>query len=188
MRALRILSATAVVLVIAGGFAAADGGAAGKLPAPARVACGNSGVAGIGFTVYACASGAGRTKYSHPAELLVVRAGGDYMGYPDTFSQADLMVKAPAGEVIASHNDSIVRVTASALQILVDERRLDRLFPGSRHLVAINDLAVNSSGDIFLRANFYAGNRQGCENARAEITAARRLKLLWRSATGLICG
>jgi hypothetical protein len=187
MRAFRILTATGLLLLGAGGAAAA-GAIAGKLPAPARVACGDSGVAGTGFTVYACASGAGGTKYSHPPELLVVRTDGSYTGYPDTFSQADLTVKSHAGDVIASHNDSIVRVTASALTTLVGERRLDRLFPGSPRLAAINALTVDSSGDIFLRANYYAPNRHGCGNVHSELTAAGRLKLLWRSTTGLTCG
>jgi hypothetical protein len=187
MRSSRIF-AVGVLLAIAGGTAAAVGSTAVKLPAPARVDCGDSGVVGAGFTVYACVSGAGGTKYAHSAELLVVRANGSYRGYRDAFSQADLVRKSATGEVVAAHNDAIVRVTASALTTLVDERRLDRLFPGSPGLAGIDALTVDSSGDIFLRANYYEGHLDGCGNVRAELTVAGRLKLLWPSAAGLTCG
>jgi hypothetical protein len=180
--------AVGVLLAIAGCTAPADGSTAGKLPAPAKVDCGNSGVMGAGFTVYSCESGAGGTKYAHPAELLVVRPNGSYTGYPDAFSQSNLVSKSDTGEVVAAHNDAIVRVTASALTTLVDERRLDRLFPGSPDLAGIDALTVDSSGDIFLRANYYAAQRHGCGNVRVELTAAGRLKLLWRSPAGLTCG
>ena len=160
---------------------------AGKLPPPARVDCGDSGVAGIGFTVYVCSSGAGGTRYAHWPELLVVRSNGSYRGYRDAFSQDDLVRKLAGGEVIASHNNSIVRVTASALRTLVSERQLSRV-PDSQHMGSIDALSVDSTGDIFLRANYYARDRHGCENARWELTAAGRLRLLWRSKAGLTCG
>jgi hypothetical protein len=79
-------------------------------------------------------------------------------------------------------------VTASALTTLVDRRRLDRLFPGSPSLAAIDALTVDSSRDVFLHANYYAAHRDGCGNVRAELTAAGRLKVLRRSAAGLTCG
>jgi hypothetical protein len=187
MRALRIAAAVTVLMLGSGGAAAARN-KAGGLPAPARVDCGNSGVVGTGFTVYACDSGAGATKYSHPAQLLVVRTNGSYKGYPDAFSQADLIVNSNTGAVIATHNNSIVRVSASGLTTLANQRQLNRLLPGSARLLAIEDLTADSSDDIVFRANFYAGHRHGCENVRGELKATKRVKLLWRSATGLTCG
>lgn len=188
MRGFRVLALTAVLALVGGGAALADGGStAGKLPPPARVGCGDSGVVGAGFTVFVCGSGAGGTEYAHWAELLVVRSNGSYKGYRDAFSQADQVKTMANGEVIASHNDAVVRVTASTLTTLVSERRLG-LVPGSLRLGFVNALTVDSSGDIFLRANYYARNRHGCENARWELPAAGRLKLLWRSTTGLTCG
>jgi hypothetical protein len=187
MKRLRIVAATVLLGLAGGGTALADGSTSGKLPPPARVDCGDSGVVGAGFTVYACDSGAGGTKYAHWPELLVVRSNGSYKGYRDAFSQADIMRKLASGEVIASHNDAVVRVTASALTTLVGERRLG-LVPGGPRLGSIDALTVDSSGDVFLRANYYARNRHGCENARWELTAAGRLRLLWRSKTGLTCG
>jgi hypothetical protein len=184
MRSAQVLALT-VLVAIAGGTAPAE---AGRLPPPARVDCGDSGVAGAGFTVYGCASGAGGTRYAHPAELLVVRTNGSYTGYRDTISQPNLVSKSSTGEVAAAHNDAIVRVTAYALTTLVSERRLERLIPGSPQLSAMNALTVDSSGDIFVRANYYATHRHGCGNVRAELTAAGRLRLLWRSRTGLVCG
>lgn len=185
MRGLCIL-AVIVLLALAGGTALADASRPEELPPPARVDCGDSGVGGAGFTVYACASGAGGTKYAHWPELLVVRANGSYKGYRDAFSQADLMRKLPSGEVITSHNNAVFEVTAYALKTLVGERQLD-LF-GRPRLGYIDALTVDSAGDIFLRASYYARNRHGCESALWELTAAGHLKLRWRSKTGLTCG
>jgi hypothetical protein len=176
----------AVLLAIAVSALLADGSAAGKLPPPARSGCGSSAV-GTGFTVYVCSSGAGGTKYAHWPELLVVRANGSYRGYRNAFSQADIVRRTPSGEVIASHNNAVVLVTASALRTLVSERQLD-LVPGRPRLGYINALSVDSSGDVFVRANYYARDRHGCENVRWELTGAGHLGLLWRSKTGLICG
>jgi hypothetical protein len=187
MRRFGILAWMAVLTLAGVNTADAGGGTSGKLPPPARVDCGNSGVVGAGFTVYVCSSGAGGTKYAHWPEMLVVLSDGSYKGYRDAFSQADLVRTMADGEVIASHNDEVVRVTAAALMTLVSERRL-RHVAGSRRIGSIDALAVDSSGDIFLRANYYARNRHGCENARWELTAAGRLKLLWRSKRGLTCG
>lgn len=186
MRGFRILAVT-VPLALAGGTTFAAASAAGGLPPPARIDCGDSGVAGAGFTVYGCASGAGGTKYAHGAELLVVRTNGSYEGYRNAFSQADKIRKLADGEVIASHNDAVVQVSADALKTLVSERQLERV-PGSPRIGYITALTADSAGDIFLRANYWARNRHGCENVRWELTAAGRLTRLWRSKTGLTCG
>jgi hypothetical protein len=177
-----------VILALAFPLAAgyAEESSTSKLPPPARVACGEAGVSGSGFSVYICSSGAGGTKYAHGPELLVVRKDGRYKGYRDAFSQADIVRKLASGEIIASHNNEIVEVTASALRTLVDERRLSRVRDSTR-MGYITALSVDSSGDIFVRANYWADNRHGCENARWELSAGNRLKLLWRSKTGLTC-
>ncbi len=187
MRRFGILAGMSVLMLAGVGTAVASASTSRKLPPPAQVDCGNSGVVGAGFTVYACSSGGGGTKYAHWPEMLVVLSDGSYKGYRDAFSQADLVRTMANGDVIASHNDEVVRVTASALRTLVSERRL-RHVPGSRRMGSIDALAVDSPGDIFLRANYYARNLDGCENARWELTAAGRLKLLWRSKRGLTCG
>jgi len=187
---MRRLSAIAVSVVLAlslGGVLVTQS-SAGRLPPPARADCGRAGVAGAGFTVYECGSGGGGTRYSHPAELLVVRTDGSYTGYPDAFSQANLVRRSAAGEIVAAYNDSIVRIRSFALTTLVDQHRLKRLYPGNVGLAAINALTVNSAGDIFLRANYYASHRRGCANVRAERTAAGRVLVLGRSATGETCG
>ena len=186
MTRIRMLGVT-LVLAFAAGAGVACASTPAKLPAPARVDCGQSGIAGAGFTVYVCGSGAGGTKYAHWPELLVVRTDGSYRGYRDAFSQADVVRKLADGEVIASHNDAVVRVTAFALKILVARGRLG-LVAGRPRLGSIDTLTVDPAGDIFLRANYYARNRHGCENARWELTAGGRLKLVWRSKSGLTCG
>ena len=142
---------------------------------------------GSDFTAYACASGAGGTKYAHSAELLVVR-NDRFSSYPDDMSEPNLMASSATGEVIAAHNDSIVRLTASALTTLVDERELDQLFLDTVGVAGVNGLAVDQSGDVFVVANYYAGDRHGCGDVIAELTTTGRLKPLWRSATGLTCG
>ncbi len=86
----------------------------GRFPAALVADCG-SGVIGIGFTAYGCGSGGGRTKYAHPAELLVLRADGSYTGYRDSISEPNLMARSTTGEVVAAHNNSLVVVTVSAL-------------------------------------------------------------------------
>jgi hypothetical protein len=175
------------VLLLAAVAGPADAGTAGRLPAPLAADCG-SGVTGAGFTAFGCLSGAGGTKYAHPAELLVLRANGTYTGYHDSISEPNRMARSTTGEVVAAHNDSIVRVTASALTTLVSQRQLDQLFPGSPGQAAINALTVTGSDAVFFRANYYAPHAHGCGNIRAELTAGGRLKVLWRSGTGLICG
>ena len=177
----------AIIAALACGAASADASTARKLPPPARVGCGDSGVAGVGFTVFVCASGAGGTQYAHWPELLVVRADGSYKGYRDAFSQDDLVRKLAGGRLIASHNNEVVEVTAFALKPLIRTRQLTIVAGGPR-LGSIDRLTVDSSGDIFLLANYYARHRHGCEYGRWELTAAGRLKLLWRSKTGLTCG
>ena len=175
------------VLLLAAVSGAADAGTPGRLPVPLAADCG-SGVTGVGFTAFGCLSGAGGTNYAHPAELLVLRANGTYTGYHDSISEPNRMARSTTGEVVAAHNDSIVRVTASALTTLVSHGQLDQLFPGSRGLAAINALTVTGSDAVFFRANYYAPHAHGCGNIRAELTTGGRLMVFWRSGTGLICG
>ena len=177
--------ALAVLLLVAA-LAPADAGATGRLPEPLAADCG-SGVTGIGFTAYGCGSGAGGTKYAHPAELLVVRANGKYTGYHNSVSEPNLMARSNTGEVVAAHNDSIVEVTESALRTLVGQRHLDLLFPGSPGLAGIDALTVSASGVVLFRANYYAPYKHGCADIRAELTPGGRVTVLRRSATGLIC-
>jgi len=185
MAGLRTL-ALAVLLCLAVA-APANAGSRGRLPAPLAADCG-SGVTGAGFIAYACSDGDGGTKYSHPSELLVLSTNGRYKGYHDTVSEPNLIARSTTGEVVAAHNDAIVRVSASAVRTLVGQRQLDQLFPGSPGLAAINAITVTASGAVLFRANYYAGHKHDCGNIRAELTASGRVKVLWRSATGLICG
>lgn len=181
----RILVLAVLLVVSAAG--PADAGAGAQLPAPLAADCG-SGVTGVGFTAYGCESGAGGTKYAHPAELLVLCTNGSYTGYRDSISEPNRMARSTTGEVVAAHNDAIVRVTASALKTLVSQHGLDQLFPASPGLVAINALSVTASGAVLFSGNYYAPHKHGCANIRAELTARGRVKVLWRSPTGLICG
>lgn len=181
----RIVALVGVLVAVVVG--SADASTRGRLPAPLAADCG-SGVAGIGFTAYACTDGGGGTKYAHPSELLVLRADGSYRGYRNSISEPNLMARSTNGGVVAAHNESIVQVTASALRTLISQGRLDQLLPRSPGLVAINAVSVRSSGAVLFCANYYAPHRHGCVNIRAELTADGQLRVLSRSATGLICG
>lgn len=162
--------------------------AKGRLPAPAAVSCEGWGAEGPGFTAFSCLSGAGGTRYSHPAELLVVRSDGSFSGYQTDVGEQDVLARSATGKVVVAHNFSIVQVTASAIITLVTERELDRLFPRTVGVAAINGLAVDRSGDIFVSVNYYASDRHGCGNVIAERKATGQLKSLWRSGSGAICG
>jgi hypothetical protein len=167
--------------------APAGAGAAGRLPGPLAADCG-SGTSGIGFTAYSCIGGGAGTRYAHSAELLVVRSSGAYTGFQDSISEPNLMVRSTAGEVVAAHNDSIVRVTDTGLKPLVSKRQLVRLLPGSPGVAAIDRLAVTASGAVFFRANDYAPHDRGCANIRAEQVSGGYVRVLQRSAVGLTCG
>jgi hypothetical protein len=185
MAGLRNLALAGLLLLAVA--ASANAGTQARLPAPLAADCG-SGVTGAGFTAYPCGDGDGGTKYAHPSELLVLRTNGRYAGFHDSISEPNLMARSTTGEVVAAHNDAIVRVTASALKTLVSQRQLDELFPGSPGLAAINAITVTAPGAVLFRVNYYASHKHGCGNILAELTASGRVKVLWRSATGLICG
>jgi hypothetical protein len=159
-----------------------------KLLATASAGCAAAGVAGSGFVAYACMSGGARSGHSHPAELLVVHSDGSYKGYPDHFSQAELMTRSARTGVLAAHNDAIVQVTATGLRTLLSATRIARLAPGAGAIAAIDSLRVSRAGDILVRVNYHASARHGCENVSAELTARHRLVVLSRSRSGLVCG
>jgi hypothetical protein len=160
----------------------------GGPPAPAAVNCGGWGAGGTGFTAFSCLSGAAGTRYSHPNELLVVRGDGSFSSYPTDVGQEDLLASSASGEVVAAHNFSIVQVTASAITTLASERELDRLFPGAPGVAAVNGLAVERSGGVFVAPDYYTRARHGCGEVIAERTTTGQLKVLWRSGAGLTCG
>ncbi len=118
----------------------------------------------------------------------MLQADGRYEGYRDSISEPNLIAASSDGEVVAAHNDAIVKVAASKLTTLVSQLKLDQLVPGSTGLAGIDALSVTASGAVVFRINYYAPNKHGCGNIRAELTATGRVTAVRRSATGLICG
>lgn len=161
--------------------------ATARLPAPAAVDCGNEEAVGRGFVAFSCESGGGDTRYGHPKELLVVRADGSFLAYR-TYGQWNQIAASPAGEVVAAHNGSIVRVTASRITALVSRGAIEGLVAGK--LVGdVLELAVERGGSVYVAIDYYAGVPQGgCGDVVAELTASGKLVTLWRSPTGLTCG
>ena len=74
---------------------------------------------GPGFQVFSCMSGGGQTADGHPRELLVVRNDGSSVAYPD-YQGGDFVVGD--GEVVATYNGNLVRVTSSRLVPLLTSR------------------------------------------------------------------
>jgi hypothetical protein len=100
------------------------------VPAVASVDCG-SGVPGPGFHVFGCMSGGGDTAYGHGPELLVVRSDGSSIGYPD---HEGLDFAVGDGEVVATYDGNVVRVTSSRLvPLLMNEELVSalRIQPGA---------------------------------------------------------
>ena len=177
-----LLLAVAVLLLVAVAAPAAAR-TKGQLPAPLAADCG-PGVTGIGFTSYACSDGDGGTKYAHPSELLVLRTNGSYVGYRDSISEPDRRARSATGGGCCRAQRCDRPGNRISTEALVSHRQLDRC-SRSPGLVAINTLIVTAADTVFFRANYYGASQHGCATIRAEVTAGGRVKVFWRSATGL---
>lgn len=147
--------------------------AANPVPTAASVNCG-SGVPGRGFRAFACGSGGG-----HPRELLVVRSDGSSVAYRDRrggeFAVGD-------GEVVATHDGGLVRVTSHGLVPLLTARELARaLRAPSRALVDVYAPAVDGRGDVYFVASTMS--RGGCRNSILERTTGGAIRRIWASST-----
>jgi hypothetical protein len=143
------------------------------LPPVASVDCG-SGVPGHGFRAFGCESGGG-----HPRELLVVRSDGSSAAYPDY--RGGEVVRGD-GEVVATYDVSLVRVTRSRLVVLLTTRDLARALHVRRSAIA--DLyapAVDGRGDVYFVASTLS--RAGCRNGIIERTTGGTIRELWASST-----
>lgn len=152
--------------------------ASDPVPAVASVNCG-SGVPGPGFQVFGCASGGGEAADGHGPELLVVRSSGSSVGYPDS---EGLDFAVGDGEVVATYNGNLVRVTNNRLvPVLTNQEILSAL-----HIQAgmdIGGLTVNTNGDIYFVASIIS--RSGCQNRVLERTSRGTLRQIWGSLINL---
>jgi len=144
--------------------------ASDPVPAVASVNCG-SGVPGQGFHAFGCTSGGG-----HPNELLVVRSDGSSVAYP-VHRGVDFAVGD--GEVAATYDGDLVRVTSSRLVPLLTNDELLRAL----HIQPIADIGaptVDADGDIYFVASVI--NRSGCQNRILERTTGGTIRQIWASS------
>jgi hypothetical protein len=171
----------AAVLVVGGGGAAIAAVAlksSNSVPAIASD-CGRS-VSGRGFRVFACMSGGARAGHPHPKELLVFRNDGSSVAYP-AFRVGEFAVGD--GEVVATYDVNLVRVTSSRLVPLLTSGELARaLHVPSTAIMDIYDPRVDAHGDIYFVASVLSLSRPGCQNPLLERTAGGTVRQI-RSST-----
>ena len=164
-----VLIAAAVLVV--GGAGAATAGVALKSsrPVPAIASeCGRS-VSGAGFRVFSCMSGGANAGHPHPKELLVIRDDGSSAAYP-AFRTAELA--AGDGEVIATYDLSLVRVTSSRLVPLLTNGELARaMHVRPTAIWDIHDPRIDAHGDISFIPSIHVPPHPGCQNPLLELTA-----------------
>jgi hypothetical protein len=157
-----VLIAAAVVVVGGGGAASAAVALKSSNSVPAIASdCGSS--------VFACMSGGARAGHPHPKELLVVRNDGSSVAYP-AFRVGEFAVGD--GEVVATYDVNLVRVTSSRLVPLLTSGELARaLHVQPTAIMDIYDPRVDAHGDIYLIPSVLRLNRSGCQNRLIERTA-----------------
>ena len=187
----RLLLAAVAVLIAGGSLGAAfavrsSNGSPGTVavrqvskPAPGVAADCGRGVPGRGFHVFACMSGGARAGHPHPKELLVVRSDGSSVAYP-AFRVGEFA--AGDGEIVATYDIGLVRVTSSRLIPLLTTGELARAL--HIHSTAIADVyapKVDAHGDIRFVASM--ASRSGCQNRVLERTTQGAIHQIWASST-----
>ena len=165
----RHLVLVAALLAVGGAGAAAIVAVAFKSanPVPAIATdCGRS-VSGPGFRVFSCMSGGAGAGHPHPKELLVIRDDGSSAAYP-VFRTGELA--AGNGEVIATYDLSLVRVTSNRLVPLLTNGELARaLHVRPTAIWDIHDPRIDAHGDISFMPSVF--RHSGCQNPLLELTA-----------------
>lgn len=145
-------------------------------------ACG-SGVSGPGFHVFACMSGGARAGHPHPKELLVVRDDGSSVAYP---AYGGFGFAAGDGEVVAVHNDTLVRVTGRRLVPLVTRDDLASVLhmpPQAVLIMGFGRLRVDARGDLSFFASTLIRGRHGCQSRHFERAASGTIREIRSSST-----
>jgi len=175
-----VLVAAAVLAVGGAGAATAAVALKSSNAVPAIASdCGRS-VSGPGFRVFSCMSGGASAGHPHPKELLVIRDDGSSAAYP-VFRTVELA--AHDGEVIATYDLSLVRVTSRRLVPLLTNGELARaLHVPSTAIMDIHDPRVDAHGDISFIASVLSLSRSGCRNPLLERTAGGAVQQI-RSST-----
>ena len=130
--------------------------------------CGTS-VSGAGFRVFSCMSGGAAAGHPHPKELLVIRDDGSSVAYPVVRTAA---LAAGGGEVVATYDLSLVRVTSSRLVPLLTTDELARaLHVRAASIWDIDDPRIVAHGIISFRPSIRDAPRSGCRNPLLELRA-----------------
>ena len=185
--AIAIAVAVAVAASLYGRFGRGGGtsGSAVEHSSPASISgvgseCG-TGVPGRGFRVFACESGGAQSGHGHPKELLVIRADGSSAAYPafrlGGFAEGD-------GEVVATYNVGLVRVTGSRLIPLLGNGEVARALGIPRWAIMdVYATRVDARGNVYFVASVLrepgwhathpntARSGPGCRNTLLERTA-----------------
>jgi len=180
----------AALLVVGGGAASAAVALHSSNPIRAVGAECGTGVTARGFHVFACMSGGALAGRPHPKELLVVRADGSSVAYP-AFRIGELAVGD--GEIVATYNINLVRVTSRRLVPLLTTVELARALHIPRTAIMdIYDIRV-AHGDIYFVASVLrrpgwhrvhtntARSGPGCQNRILERTAGGAIRQLGSS-------
>lgn len=176
-----VLIAAAVLVVGGGGVAATAVALKSSNGVPAIASdCGRS-VSGGGFRVFACMSGGARAGHPHPKEFLVVRNDGSAVAYPGYGGQ-ELVVGD--GEVVATYDDNLVRVTSRRLVPLVAQADLSTaLHDQTISLMGFGHFKVDARGDIYFFASTLIRGRHGCQNRYLERPPRGRIRQIWASSS-----
>jgi hypothetical protein len=114
-------------------------------------------------------SGGASAGHPHPKELLVIREDSSSAAYP-VFRTGEFAVGD--GEVIATYDLGLVRVTSSRLVPLLTSGELARaLHVQSTAIMDIHDPRVDAHGDIYFIASVLSPSHSGCQNPLLERTA-----------------
>jgi hypothetical protein len=144
--------------------------------------CG-SGVSGPGFQVFACMSGGAHAGHAHPKELLVVRNDGSSVAYA---AYGGFGFAVGDGEVVAVHDDNLVRVTSSRLVPLVTHDELAsalHIQTKTLLIMGFGRLRVDARGDIDFFASTLIRGRHGCQSRYFERLTGGRIRQIRASST-----
>lgn len=142
--------------------------------------CGR-GVSGPGFRVLACMSGGARAGHPHPKELLVVRRDGSSVAYP---AYGGFGFAVGAGEVVASYDDELVRVTSRRLVPLVTQDEVaSALHRRTILIMGFGRIRVDARGDVYFFASTLIHGRYGCQSRYLERLPGGRIRQVWASST-----
>jgi hypothetical protein len=126
-------------------------------------------------------SGGAAASHPHPEELLVIRSNGSSVAYP-AFRVGEFTVGE--GEVVATYNIGLVRVTSSRLvPLLTGSELANALHVRSTAIMDIYDPAVDAHGDVYFVASVLSVSHSGCQNPVLERTAGGTVRQVRPSTT-----